>query len=402
VGAIHRILSDIQASFDESFYLQRYPDAASAVMRAACKDAWHHFAEQGFAEGRLWSATAPTMSGAGVLSRDPAIIHGWWWQDDPFRTLTAVSELLAEQPCQFLLSNAWSIVARYRYGAEFDAFLSAAEAYQRRFPQHAVTLLANDALEKGLLDWAGIDAIVFQHNGFYHSGAMRPASPRAVEFDAIYIARLHRYKRVHLMSDIPQACLVFEDVEHTYYAEIADRIRHVTFANGDPGGQPLRFLTSDQIAEWCARSTCGLCLSDIEGAMFASMEYLLCGLPIVTTRSLGGRGEYFDESFCLVSDSNPAAVAEAVRSITARPPDRTEVRESTLRKIRANRATLIGALAARSTGAEPGLRANGFEDLARDLGFKRTRTIASVVAAVGAPPPVAAASTWWPETRIRP
>jgi glycosyltransferase involved in cell wall biosynthesis len=43
-----------------------------------------------------------------------------------------------------------------------------------------------------------------------------------------------------------------------------------------------------------ARAVVGLCLSTVEGSNYASMEYMLAGLPIVSTPSIGGREVYFD------------------------------------------------------------------------------------------------------------
>ena len=35
--------------------------------------------------------------------------------------------------------------------------------------------------------------------------------------------------------------------------------------------------------------------------MLASIEYLLAGLPVVSTPSLGGRDHYFDDEYCLIA-----------------------------------------------------------------------------------------------------
>jgi glycosyltransferase involved in cell wall biosynthesis len=59
-------------------------------------------------------------------------------------------------------------------------------------------------------------------------------------------------------------------------------------------------------------SVCGLMLSDIEGACYASTEYLLCGVPVVTTKSFGGRDEYYEEENHLTVRATPAHVAEGV------------------------------------------------------------------------------------------
>ena len=70
----------------------------------------------------------------------------------------------------------------------------------------------------------------------------------------------------------------------------------------------------------------GLCLSAVEGAMYSSMEYLMAGLPIVSTPSLGGRDVYFDPDYCLIVEPEPAAIRRAVERLRDRAIPREEIR----------------------------------------------------------------------------
>ena len=64
--------------------------------------------------------------------------------------------------------------------------------------------------------------------------------------------------------------------------------------------------------------------------MFASMEYLMCGLPVVTTRNRGGRKRYLTPRNSRVVAARPDAVARAVAAYVASPPDPAAIREETL------------------------------------------------------------------------
>ena len=46
--------------------------------------------------------------------------------------------------------------------------------------------------------------------------------------------------------------------------------------------------------------------------MQAAIEYLLCGLPVVSTRSIGGRDRYLMPPFCRLVADDPDRVAAAV------------------------------------------------------------------------------------------
>jgi len=98
------------------------------------------------------------------------------------------------------------------------------------------------------------------------------------------------------------------------------------------------------VREIVNRASCGLILSALEGANYASSEYLLCGVPVVTTKSLGGRDEFFDSRHVIYVEATPDAVEAGVAEMNSRQIDRTEVRTSVLAKSLEHRRRLIGLL----------------------------------------------------------
>jgi hypothetical protein len=87
--------------------------------------------------------------------------------------------------------------------------------------------------------------------------------------------------------------------------------------------------------------------------MFASTQYLLCGLPVVSTQSKGGRDVFFEPEFTRIVEADPDAVAEAVARFVAAPPDPQRVRARTLERVREHRGRLIERIEAiyREVGA---------------------------------------------------
>ena len=65
-------------------------------------------------------------------------------------------------------------------------------------------------------------------------------------------------------------------------------------------------------------------------AMFASMEYLLCGLPVVNTINRGGRDHFFDPAFCRTVSPEPRAIAEAVAALARERIDPAAIRAHAL------------------------------------------------------------------------
>lgn len=121
-------------------------------------------------------------------------------------------------------------------------------------------------------------------------------------------------------------------------------LAHATFANHDGGrfdgdGQH-RTLEAEEIVTVLNQGRVGLCLSAVEGAMTACIEYLLCGVPIVSTTSRGGRDVFFDEVNALIVDDTPEAVRSGVETMAARQLDAEAVRERALVQVRRQRRTL--------------------------------------------------------------
>jgi glycosyltransferase involved in cell wall biosynthesis len=80
--------------------------------------------------------------------------------------------------------------------------------------------------------------------------------------------------------------------------------------------------------------------------MFASTEYLLCGVPVVTTVSRGGRDYFFAPEFCTTVEPDPQAVGRAVADLVRRAPPPETIRAATLEKVRRERLKLRDTLQA--------------------------------------------------------
>ena len=78
--------------------------------------------------------------------------------------------------------------------------------------------------------------------------------------------------------------------------------------------------------------------------MFVSAEYLLCGLPVVSTPNLGGRDQLFPADFALTVEPEPAAVAAGVAQQLARRFDPRDIREATLARMAPHREALVNLL----------------------------------------------------------
>ena len=67
--------------------------------------------------------------------------------------------------------------------------------------------------------------------------------------------------------------------------------------------------------------------------MRASMEYLLCGVPVVSTQNRGGRDFFFESDYCSTVEADPQTIARAVGDLPHRAPGPEEIRARTIEKI---------------------------------------------------------------------
>ena len=75
--------------------------------------------------------------------------------------------------------------------------------------------------------------------------------------------------------------------------------------------------------------------------MFASTEYLLAGLPVVSTPSIGGRESFYDEEYCRIAEPDARSVAEATAALRALGVPPTHIRERTIRRLDGERSRFL-------------------------------------------------------------
>jgi hypothetical protein len=180
-------------------------------------------------------------------------------------------------------------------------------------------------------------------------------------YRAVYNAKPAMFKRHHLALKVKDLALISYSEHRLVGTPSFYNIRempHSAIFWGVPEGAVCEVLNS---------SHCGLILSAQEGACYASAEYLLCGLPVVSTRSRGGRSEYYTELNSIICEDDAGSVAAAVTAWLERlrndGVDRQEIRVQAIRQQEMYRKRLAAALE-RMTGLSS---ADMFEYLTRSI-----------------------------------
>ena len=282
----------------------------------------------------------PQIRGAShaVLSENPPIIHVAIHcpSERDYRmynkSLTSLFHVLGNRRAYFLYTWNWDTHKEHQ-----TTIIRKFEAnHARQFPGHQFIHLCNTPEQEKAFQQKGLKSEFVNHNCLVDEKIFRPIASVAKRFEAVYDARLKPYKRHDLAQHLSSLALVYDNNPAVDNQATIDQIKNsfswAHYFNHQPDGS-YRKLDLEEVA--IALNSChvGLCLSKVEGAMYASIQYLLCGLPVVSTRSQGGRDMFFDPACVEIVDDDPVAVQQGVvKQLNNRLPP-LEIRERTLRRV---------------------------------------------------------------------
>jgi glycosyltransferase involved in cell wall biosynthesis len=287
------------------------------------------------------------MASGTVLSLEPMIIYATIGYPDPTAQMRAFATRAPKGPIVFILYMSWALEPGWWTGQ----ILKEIRRFREAYPQHRVVFTVNESAEMAALAAFDEPAWLLNQNLMISEAHFFPVEGTEIVFDAIYNARFSLQKRVDLAGSIERVAYItryaafdgpVEEVKARYEQVRSLEPRHVIL-NRFADGLPVPLSASD-VNQAYSQAAVGLCLSPIEGAMLASVEYLLAGLPIVSVPNVGGRDFYFDPEYCLTVDPDPRAVRDAVNMLRQRHIPRSYIRQRTLDRIAPQRESFLALL----------------------------------------------------------
>jgi glycosyltransferase involved in cell wall biosynthesis len=316
------------------------PPSANEIMRAALRVAKRR------RKGLPPQTTGARVLQASLISADPFISYCGLSTTQIGLAGYLAGRVPRRHRAWFLISPTWSIEDE----AQAKWMRTHAVLHRLRHPRHQLIFLCSSPAEHDLLHHFGEAAIFLNKTCVTSEEVFRPLPDVPVEFDAIYNAQLVPWKRHELALDVPSCAFVFyrdpggassrESAAALIARHARSAPRHVFINAMDEDGEPVRLAPAD-VNRHLNRASVGLCLSEVEGAMFASTEYMLAGLPVVSTPNRGGRDTYFDPDTCLTVPADPRSVAEAVAALKARAIPRARIRARVLKQLEHDRRRFL-------------------------------------------------------------
>lgn len=181
------------------------------------------------------------------------------------------------------------------------------------------------------------NAEIYQPDYIFRDCTDYDTDGRGFKYKAIYNARFAAFKRHYLSNGINNLRVLTggkgESLGVGKGVETIDSLSHGQ--DEDLINKSVSFdkLTTEEVSAEINQSYCGLALSSVEGMMQASTEYLLCGRPVVSTRSTGGRDIYYSSENCKIVEDDPESVLQGVEYWLKNPPDRKLIRNRVLSQI---------------------------------------------------------------------
>ncbi len=192
------------------------------------------------------------------------------------------------------------------------------------YDKHNIIWLSPDL--DGIL-WAfeyGFKAILCNHNCLLDYTRFTIIPEKDIIYDLVMNCRPEKWKRPDLAENVENLAYIkgiaYGQKEVYDYTKLNCKYMNI---NRIPLLEVMKIYN---------QSYCGGIFSESEGACYSSSEYLLCGLPVISTVSRGGRDTWYNKKNSLIIDPTREAVTTAIElckyNITHNIFDREEIRKT--------------------------------------------------------------------------
>lgn len=163
-------------------------------------------------------------------------------------------------------------------------------------------ILCNTPEEKNLCDKQKIYSSFINKNCFIDESIFHIKENINKEYDGIYATSIKERKRLYLLKDIPKIAILknFNQEEHKHL-----NVENLNIINNS-------IINKEEICEYYNKALFGCIFSIQDCSSSVSCEYMLCGLPVLTTRSSGGRNIWYNKYNHILIEPNQNSLKEAI------------------------------------------------------------------------------------------
>jgi glycosyltransferase involved in cell wall biosynthesis len=220
----------------------------------------------------------------------------------------------------------------------------------KQYFDYNIILLANSIEEKIFFEKkVTCDVLFCNHNAFlneniYNITDISINNNLSRKYELVVDSAFHGYKNVYLANKIKNTLHIGYNKqikEHIGDNVIPD---YGILANYIKKGTYER-LNKPEINKYYNECLIAGIFSEVEGACFASSQYLLAGLPVISTKSVGGRDIWYNENNSIICENNEDSVYEALelakKKLINGEFNRFDIRNAHLKQMDEHRTFLI-------------------------------------------------------------
>jgi hypothetical protein len=177
--------------------------------------------------------------------------------------------------------------------------------------EFTIVILANSLEEKIFFEKKVSGDVLFcNHNAFLDEKKYTIYNSIKKKYDLVIDSAFHEYKNVNIAKKIQNTLHIgyFKYTKRNDDDEVIPNFGILANFKDDE----YKRLDKHLINIYYNQSLMGGLFSECEGACFASSQYLLAGLPVISIKSVGGRDIWYNEYNSIICENNEDAVYEAV------------------------------------------------------------------------------------------
>ena len=263
----------------------------------------------------------------GLISREPILMISFW---NDFQK--KIDKILGPIPDH---KRAYMVILfdHHRISADRARIVCEdVEIYKLRYPNIEFLFLCNSVDEKLYFDQVHLQSIHCHAAVFLDEHRYQVENTNVKDFQAVYRSDIKPCNRHDLAVDIDDLLLVgnYTPSDAIHFTNVMDNLQTAKFVR--PKGRVDSLLT---------RSKVGVCLGDADGDVFSCVEYLLCGLNVVTTDDYKANTLFYNDDYVTVTRSFSTAINKAVKESSKYNVDPYVIREKTLHILAEHRARFI-------------------------------------------------------------
>jgi len=218
-----------------------------------------------------------------------------------------------------LLFQSWTAIG---HESEYKLLLERLSKFDIKF-----IVLCPDKSELKTMKKIGYKTILCSHNAFVDENLFYPMNIKQKTYNAVYNSQIAPYKRIELVRNINKLAIITFKNENGFFDEVYynDMIKIVgkSIVNKNR-------IYPIEVNKILNQSKFGLILSAEEGGNYATVEYLLAGLPVISTHNIGGRNVFLNEKNSIFVSADEFEISQITNKQSNLMFNLSEIRRSAI------------------------------------------------------------------------